>query len=42
MFPCSYMQKMLVLETIHRFVKDGRTIVELFLNYDCDLESEVS
>eukprot|EP00656_Telonema_subtile_P057197 TRINITY_DN9356_c0_g1_i3.p1 TRINITY_DN9356_c0_g1~~TRINITY_DN9356_c0_g1_i3.p1 ORF type:complete len:1408 (+),score=491.60 TRINITY_DN9356_c0_g1_i3:81-4304(+) len=34
----SFPMKMLVLETISDFVKDSRNLVELFVNYDCDLE----
>eukprot|EP00658_Telonema_sp_P-2_P079612 TRINITY_DN7736_c0_g1_i1.p1 TRINITY_DN7736_c0_g1~~TRINITY_DN7736_c0_g1_i1.p1 ORF type:complete len:1266 (-),score=430.69 TRINITY_DN7736_c0_g1_i1:413-4183(-) len=34
----SFPMKILVLETISDFVKHSRNLVELFVNYDCDLE----
>jgi len=34
----SFVMKLLVLQTVNTFVTDSRNLVELFVNYDCDLD----
>lgn len=35
----TYQQKILVIQVLHTICQDSQTIVDLFVNYDCALES---
>lgn len=35
----TYQHKLLVMQVVHRICQDPQTLVDLFVNYDCDLDS---